>query len=240
MLRSHVPQFTLAALVALSFAFAGSSAIAQSADDYKGDPYTLGVCSVSGEALGSMGDPILLNHEGRDIRFCCAGCKPKFENNPAKALSKIDAMMVEAQKELYPFDTDVVSGAALGDAPVDVIHYNRLVRFSSQMSAQKFMKDSDKYIAMLDKAVIAKQLESYPIDKCVISGEALDVMGDPIQLVAANRLIQFCCTGCVETFWKSPHTAFQMLDAGKAGEGSDSKKKKDGEHAGHEGHDHDH
>ena len=228
MSRLHLPYSTLAALAVLSLALVGGSAFAQSEDDYEGDPYTIGVCSVSGELLGSMGDPILLNHEGRDIRFCCAGCSPKFESDPGQFISKIDALMVEAQKGHYPLDTDVVSGDPLGDAPVDVIHNNRLVRFSSQMSAQKFLKDSDAFIAKLDEAVIAKQVESYPLDVCVISGEELTAMGEPIQLVAANRLVQFCCAGCVDKFWESPHTAFQKIDGGSAGdeEGSDHKKER--------------
>ncbi len=228
--RLHPRNFPLALLAAFIFALAGGSALAQKAADYKGDPYTIGVCPVSGEALGTMGDPILQNHEGRDIRFCCAGCSPKFESDPGQFLSKIDALMIEGQKGHYPLDTDVVNGDPLGDAPVDMIHNNRLVRFSSQMSAQKFMRDPDKFIAKLDEAVIAKQVDSYPLDTCVISGEKLTAMGEPIQLVAANRLVQFCCAGCEDKFWEDPHGTFQKIDGGTAGvahgdeEGSDHKE----------------
>ncbi len=219
----HLRNFVLALLAVFIFALAGGPAVAQSADDYKGDPYTIGVCPVSGEVLGSMGDPILLNHEGRDIRFCCAGCPPKFKSDPGQFLSKIDDLMIEAQKGYYPLDTDIVSGDALGDAPVDIVYNNRLVRFSSQMSAQKFHRDPGTFLAKLDEAVIAKQVEGYPLDTCVISGEPLTVMGEPIQLVAANRLVQFCCAGCVDKFWKDPHGTFQKIDGGTAGseEGSD-------------------
>lgn len=208
----------------------GTLAIAQNPDEYKGDPYTLDVCSVSGEKLGTMGDPFLLNHEGRDIRFCCAGCKPRFENDPSEFLSKIDALMISAQKGHYPLDTDIVSGDALGDAPIDIVHNNRLVRFSSQMSAQKFYRSSEKYLAKLDEAVIAAQQDTYPLDTCIISGEKLTVMGEPIQLVAANQLVQFCCAGCVAQFWKNPVASLQKLHGGPGAghatgddEGSDHK-----------------
>ena len=114
----------------------------------------------------------------------------------------------------------------MGDSPIDIIHNNRLVRFSSQMSAQKFYRDPGKIIAKIDEAVIAKQVDSYPLDTCVISGEKLTVMGEPIQLVAANRLVQFCCAGCVDKFWKDPHGTFQKIDGGTAGseEGNDQKE----------------
>lgn len=205
----------------------GGHAVAQDPESYRGDPYTLSVCSVSGAELGSMGDPILLNHEGRDIRLCCAGCKPKFAAEPAKYISMIDAMMVEAQLPLYPLDTDIVSGDALGDEPIDVVHNNRLVRFSSQMSAQKFYRAPDSYLAKLDEAVIAAQVESYPLDTCVITGEPLDAMGKPVQIVAGNRLVQFCCEGCEAKFWKNPQAAFLKLGGGHSAksdeEGSDHK-----------------
>lgn len=53
-------------------------------------PYPLDVCLVSGEELGSMGDPVVIVHEGQEIKFCCDKCVPKFEADPAKYLSKLD------------------------------------------------------------------------------------------------------------------------------------------------------
>ncbi len=51
--------------------------------------YPLDVCLVSGEKLGSMGDPVVIVHEGREIKFCCDKCIPKFKENPEKYLSKL-------------------------------------------------------------------------------------------------------------------------------------------------------
>lgn len=52
-------------------------------------PYPLEVCLVSGEELGSMGEPVSIVHEGQEIKFCCDKCVPKFEADPAKYLSKL-------------------------------------------------------------------------------------------------------------------------------------------------------
>ena len=52
--------------------------------------YPLDVCLVSGEELGSMGDPFVIVHEGQEIKFCCDSCLPKFEKDPAKYLSKLE------------------------------------------------------------------------------------------------------------------------------------------------------
>lgn len=54
-------------------------------------PYTLDVCLVSGEKLGSMGEPTSLVHEGQEIKFCCDSCEPKFKKDPSKFLSKLEA-----------------------------------------------------------------------------------------------------------------------------------------------------
>ncbi len=53
-------------------------------------PYPLGTCLVSGEKLGSMGDPHVIVHEGREIKFCCSHCEPDFRKEPDKYLSQLD------------------------------------------------------------------------------------------------------------------------------------------------------
>ena len=67
--------------------------------------YPLETCLVSGEKLGSMGDPVVIVHEGQEIKFCCDSCVPKFEKDPAKYLDKM-------------------SGGAGGSAPVDHSGHN--------------------------------------------------------------------------------------------------------------------
>ena len=60
------------------------------------DDYPLNTCVVSGEDLGSMGDPIVYWHKvdgepDREVRFCCERCQGRFESNPDKYLAKLDA-----------------------------------------------------------------------------------------------------------------------------------------------------
>ena len=66
---------------------------AETAADAK--PYPLKVCIVSGEELGSMGEPVSIVHEGQTIKFCCDSCVPKFKKDPAKYLSKLEAKPAE-------------------------------------------------------------------------------------------------------------------------------------------------
>jgi hypothetical protein len=64
-----------------------------SADDKKADkpkPYTLKTCITDDEKLGSMGDPVVFVHEGREIKLCCEGCRADFKKNSAKYIKKLE------------------------------------------------------------------------------------------------------------------------------------------------------
>ena len=46
-------------------------------------------CPVAGEELGSMGDPVVVTHEGKELKLCCDSCIEKFEADPAKYAAKV-------------------------------------------------------------------------------------------------------------------------------------------------------
>lgn len=51
--------------------------------------YTSDTCIVSGNKLGSMGDPVTIVHNGQEVKFCCNPCIKKFKANPDKYLAKL-------------------------------------------------------------------------------------------------------------------------------------------------------
>lgn len=61
----------------------------------KAADYPLDVCVVSGQKLGSMGDPVILEHQGREVRLCCPNCTADFKKDPEKYMKKLD----EAEKK---------------------------------------------------------------------------------------------------------------------------------------------
>lgn len=193
------------------------------AEDLVGDPYALNVCPVSGEPLGSMGDPLIFNHDGREIRFCCSGCEPMFKAEPAKYLAKLDELMTKEQEKFYPLTTCVVSGEELDENAESRIVNNRLMKFASAEYAATAAKTPEKFIAKLDEAVIERQSKNYPLKTCIVSGQELGSMGDPIKMVVANRLIELCCAGCVKTANKYPAKMIALIDGKEFKEGSDTK-----------------
>lgn len=74
--------------------------------------YPLDTCVVSGEKLGEMGSPVIFEYEGREVRFCCKGCKKTFLKDPAKYLKMID----DAAK------AKETAKAATGEKPVEADH----------------------------------------------------------------------------------------------------------------------
>lgn len=89
----------LAALVVST----GLAISAESADKPAATPYPLDHCIVSGDKFGGdMGEPIVKVYDGKEVKFCCKGCIPKYEKDPAKFNAKIEA---EAQAvKVQPVD----------------------------------------------------------------------------------------------------------------------------------------
>ena len=52
-------------------------------------PYPLDKCVVSGEAIGSMGDPVVLTHNGQEVKLCCNDCVDGFKKEPEKYLAAL-------------------------------------------------------------------------------------------------------------------------------------------------------
>jgi YHS domain-containing protein len=116
--------------------------------------YPLEKCPISGEALGSMGDPIDFVHGTRLVRFCCKSCVKSFEKDPAPAMKQIDDALIEAQKKTYGTDQCVVSDEPLTaqGEPIDFLYGTRLVRFCCKGCIKEFRKDPAKYLTALEAA----------------------------------------------------------------------------------------
>ncbi len=63
-----------------------------------------------------------------------------------------------------------------------------------------------------DAEVVAAQLPSYPLSKCLVSGLPLTKKGAPVDHVEEGRLVRFCCASCVESFQAKPAKFFAAID----------------------------
>jgi YHS domain-containing protein len=177
-------------------------------------PYPLDVCPVSGQKLGSMGDPVVKTYDGREVRFCCANCIEKFESDKDTYWQKVDEQIVATQLMHYPIDACIVSGSKLGSMgkPINYVYNNRLVRFCCGGCKPKLEADPKAYFRKLDQKIIEQQIKTYPLDTCVVSDAKLGSMGDPVNYIYENRLVRFCCADCIETFESNPAAHMDKID----------------------------
>ena len=203
------------------------------------EPYTLATCPVSGEKLGSMGEPIVLEADGSQVKLCCKGCTKKFKADTAKYMEGVREAIAAQQLPYYPLETCLVSGESLTedgkDIAENVVIGNRLFRVCCKSCVKAVRKDPGKFLAELDAAVIKEQAKHYPLSTCLVRSKSkLGSMGDPVQRVVGNRLVQFCCKGCEPAFNEEPAKFLASLDAAWAAhhrehahedKGSDPKRK---------------
>jgi len=121
----------------------------------------------------------------------------------------------EMMKADYPIDYCLVTGEKLGamGAPYKYDHNGREIQFCCGGCVSAFEKDPESYMAKLDAAIIAQQKENYPIETCVVTGEKLSSMSEPVDYIYNNQLVRFCCGGCIAPFEKDPDKYLQKLNS---------------------------
>ncbi len=171
--------------------------------------YPLKTCVVSGEPLEEAIDVV---QDGTLVRLCCKGCAKALAKKPAAIVAKVHAAVVSEQKASYPLETCVDSGESLGamGEPVDMVMGTRLVRVCCKGCKKGVEKDAKAVMAKIDAALIEQQKASYPLDKCVVSGEPLE---EPIDMLYGTRLVRVCCKGCKKALAKKPAEVLAKLDA---------------------------
>ena len=52
--------------------------------------YPLDTCPVSGQKLGSMGDPYIIKFQGKTVALCCSKCVKEFNGDSAKYMGILE------------------------------------------------------------------------------------------------------------------------------------------------------
>lgn len=123
---------------------------ASAADESK-DSYPLDVCVVSGKKLGTMGDPHVFHHEGREVRLCCKSCLEDFHAEPVKYMAKIQA------KDSHPMAQNLEN---LTGKPLEVTflkHMTHHHQMSMDMAKLATTHTERKELNQLGLEIIAKE-----------------------------------------------------------------------------------
>jgi YHS domain-containing protein len=114
----------------------------------------------------------------------------------------------------YPLDTCAVAGTKLDGDAVVFDFKGRELRFCCQKCLGKFKAEPEGYIAKVDEKIVKQQLPYYPMTTCLVTTEET-LQGEdatPINAVVNNRLVRFCCKGCIRKFKKDPDRYLKTLD----------------------------
>jgi len=60
-------------------------------------------------------------------------------------------------------------------------------------------------------AVGEANAKPYPLKTCVVSGEELGKMGEPLRFIFKGQEIKLCCKGCDKDFQKDPDRYLQKI-----------------------------
>ncbi|MCC6487915.1 MAG: hypothetical protein IT364_10485 [Candidatus Hydrogenedentes bacterium] len=131
-------------------------------------------------------------------------------------LSVAQAVVAEESAEVAPhlLSTCPVSGSELGamGEPVSKVYDGKEVKFCCGGCPAKYEADRAKYDAEIEAKLIASQTPHYPLETCVVSGEKLGAMGEPVNYIDGSTLVRLCCKGCVPKFQANEDKYRSSLD----------------------------
>ncbi|MBN9688646.1 MAG: hypothetical protein J0M24_00275 [Verrucomicrobia bacterium] len=111
-------------------------------------PYPSSKCLISGEALGSMGKPLILVAEGQEVKFCCKNCLKDYEKDKVGYLKKLAE--AEAKAKPYPLKTCLVTGEGFDHGKPYVFAYeDQQIQLCCKDCLKDFTKDPAMQIKKL-------------------------------------------------------------------------------------------
>ena len=217
-------QSLILTLIAFFCVASMSAGWSQETKQRSGAPYLLDVCAVSGRPLPSTGGEVLIisgnadaSLNGREIRFCCKGCKARFEKDPKSFIPAVDKLMIADQTPRYPNMNCVVMldepmpdprGPEANDCK-RVVYKNRLVRLCCSKCVRRLKRTPDTYITALDAQAMKEQMTTYPLKTCVVTSSPLGE--NATSFMVGDRLVRTCCGGCKLKVEADPYTYIAKL-----------------------------
>ena len=149
------------------------------------------------------------------LALLALGCSstPKADDATAQQTAEVSAT---SEMETYPLEVCPVSGEPLPEEGYESLQVGgRELRFCCASCKSMAAKDPARAMAEFETALKDAQREDYPLDTCVVSGQALGSMGEPVELLVDDTLVRLCCAGCVGAVKGDPETYVAKIDAAR-------------------------
>ncbi len=223
----NMQKFPLLIVCALALGFEFGNQMPQ-APARVGCAWPLSTCPVCLKPLGAapvikiIDDPKDPSLNGREIRFESAQCAATFEIDRAKYLNPANEQMVREQLPQYPaMNCVVMPEESLADPTgpnagkdENIIVGNRLVRSCCGQCARRVRRDPVKWLAQVDKGIVADQGAKYALKVCVISGAPLPA--EPVYVFIGSRLVEVATPADALKAQQNPIETLAKLDAALA------------------------
>jgi len=134
----------VALCVTLAFGVTARAAEAAKKEDGKAAKPINTKCPVEG---GDVDPKVTIQHEGKTIAFCCAGCDEEFKKDPAKFM----AIIAKEKKEAPKLNAKCPVSDDDADATLTKEYKGRTIAFCCEECIKDFDKDPKKYVAKLEK-----------------------------------------------------------------------------------------
>ena len=167
------------------------------------------ICPVTGEALGTMGEPIKVQVGEQIAYLCCAGCQSK--QIAAEHWQTIQANMAAAQGTCpimeKPVTADMKSTVVNGQQ-VFVCCPPCIAKIQADPTTSLDNVNAS-YATYVKAEALAhsEHMQMMAQGICPVTGEKLGSMGVPIKVQAGEETLFLCCKGCVGKEINAEHWA---------------------------------
>lgn len=168
------------------------------------------ICPVSGQELGSMGEPIKIKAGEQTAFLCCKGCQGKQIN--VEHWNTIQARMATAQGTCPIMGKEVDStmkSTVVNEQQIFVCCPPCIPKIQADPEASiKTVNASYVKFVAAERQATSDQLHIKAQGVCPVSGQKLGSMGAPIKVKVGEEEHAFlCCTGCVGKELNAEHWA---------------------------------
>lgn len=118
-----------------------------------------------------------------------------------------------AEAKPFPAAKCLISGEALDSMgkPYVMEYEGQELRFCCKNCVKDFQKDKTSYLKKLAEA--EAKAKPYPLQKCLVSGEAYD-HDKPYVFAYQGQQVKLCCKDCLKDFKKDPDKYMAKIEQG--------------------------
>lgn len=177
------------------------------------------ICPVTGQELGSMGDPIPAKFGEQTVFLCCQGCQGKDADPQHWKTIQSNLAMAQGTCPIMGKPVTGDSQSTIVDGhPIFVCCPPCIAKVQADADAV-LVKVTASYVSFVakERQVNSDRLHARAQAICPVTGQKLGSMGEPIKVKVGEKGVAFlCCQQCVDKQIKAEHWKTVLTNLAKA------------------------